>query len=276
MAPHLVSRKLVAASLRRYREDLGFSIDDAAQILKCDRSKISRIETGDRGIRTLDLETLLGEYGADDDAVDLLARLANPRGAWRQYADVLPAAVINTMALESCAVSILAYEAGKVPTLVQTPEYAQAIAQADPASTDDAVMLAGEVAEFHQRSVLGRPDVQVRLIVGEAALRKRPRAAVMYHQLCRITQPEGISDLRIVPLILDYDPAPWAGSITLLEFGGIGHLPDVACVGGPRGPVALTDPDDVASCRAALTRLEGFALSRPEQAQLLDKLTSRQ
>lgn len=80
MAPHLVCRQLVAASLRTYREDLGFSIDDAAQILKCDRSKISRIETGDRGIRTLDLEILLGEYGADDDAVGLLARLANPRG----------------------------------------------------------------------------------------------------------------------------------------------------------------------------------------------------
>lgn len=180
------------------------------------------------------------------------------------------------MALESCAVSVLAYEAGKVPELVQTPEYAQAIAQADPASTDDAIMVAGEVAEFRQQSVLERPGVQVRLIVGEAALRKRPRAAVMYQQLCRITQAKGISDLRVVPLILDYDPAPWAGSITLLEFGGIAHLPDVACVGGPRGPVVLTNADDVGSCRIALARLQGFALSGPDQARLLDKLTSRQ
>lgn len=273
--PNLVSRQLVAASLRTYREELRFSLDDAAQFLKCDRSKISRIETGDRGIKLAELETLLGEYGADDDALALLGRLADPKGAWRQYADVLPAATISAMALESCATSVIAYEAAQVPVWLQTLDYAQAIAETDPASTDDAIIVAGEVAEFRQQSVLGRDNVLVRLIVGEAALRKRPRAAAMYQQLCKLTQmPKGVHELRIVPLLIDYDPAPWAGSMTLLEFGGIGHLPDVVFLGGPRGPVVLTDEEDVAVCRTVLTRLHGLALTAPDQARLLDQLTS--
>ena len=39
-------RLLIGAALRRYREDLGFILEDAARVLECDRSKISRIETG--------------------------------------------------------------------------------------------------------------------------------------------------------------------------------------------------------------------------------------
>jgi transcriptional regulator with XRE-family HTH domain len=48
-------RLLIGAALRRYREDLGFVLEDAARVLECDRSKISRIETGQRGIRPKEL-----------------------------------------------------------------------------------------------------------------------------------------------------------------------------------------------------------------------------
>jgi hypothetical protein len=34
-------RLLIGAALRRYREDLGFVLEDAARVLECDRSKIS-------------------------------------------------------------------------------------------------------------------------------------------------------------------------------------------------------------------------------------------
>jgi hypothetical protein len=37
-------------ALRRYRENLGLLLEDAAEVLDCDRSKISRIEAGSRGI----------------------------------------------------------------------------------------------------------------------------------------------------------------------------------------------------------------------------------
>jgi predicted transcriptional regulator len=47
----LVRRRLVGDALRRCRENVGYGLTDAADVLECDRSKISRIETGLRGIR---------------------------------------------------------------------------------------------------------------------------------------------------------------------------------------------------------------------------------
>ena len=63
-------------------------------MLECDRSKISRIETGERGIRAKELRELLAEYGVAGEQQAVLELLADPRGAFgwhRDYAGVLPA-----------------------------------------------------------------------------------------------------------------------------------------------------------------------------------------
>ena len=39
-------QRLIGATLRRYREDAGCDLQDAARTLGCDRSKVSRIEAG--------------------------------------------------------------------------------------------------------------------------------------------------------------------------------------------------------------------------------------
>jgi transcriptional regulator with XRE-family HTH domain len=85
--------KVAGAALRRYREAIGYQLEDAARVLDCDRSKISRIETGIRGIRPLELRILLEEYGVDardlDDLIAITGRRTG-RGWWDEYADVLP------------------------------------------------------------------------------------------------------------------------------------------------------------------------------------------
>ena len=85
-----VRRRLVGGALRRYRENLGYTLDDAARILECDRSKISRIETGQRGIRGKELRELLAEYGIGDEQQKILTALADPRGALRLAAANTP------------------------------------------------------------------------------------------------------------------------------------------------------------------------------------------
>src|SRR5260370_15323317 len=67
-----VRRRLLGAALRRFREVAGYTLEDAARILECDRSKISRIETGQRGIRPKELRELLDEYGVEPDRRDAL------------------------------------------------------------------------------------------------------------------------------------------------------------------------------------------------------------
>ena len=43
-------QRLVGWYLRDYRESAGYDLAEAARVLGCNRSKISRIETGQRGI----------------------------------------------------------------------------------------------------------------------------------------------------------------------------------------------------------------------------------
>jgi hypothetical protein len=56
-----------------------------ARVLEGDRSKISRIETGQRGIRGKELRELLAEYGIDDQQQAILATMTDPRGARGWY-----------------------------------------------------------------------------------------------------------------------------------------------------------------------------------------------
>ena len=87
-----VRRRLLGTALRGYRETLGFNLDEAALILACDRSKISRIETGERGIRTEELRELLTEYrvpAAEQEALLAVAHRGRESGWWLGYRDVL-------------------------------------------------------------------------------------------------------------------------------------------------------------------------------------------
>ena len=132
-----VRRRLVGGALRRYRENVGYALEDAARVLECDRSKISRIETGQRGIRPKELRELLTEYGVPDSEQTALAAIASrgQRGWWHPYADILSEAYLDYLIMESAADEIMVYEAQLVPDLLQTDDYARAIAAAEPGYT---------------------------------------------------------------------------------------------------------------------------------------------
>jgi transcriptional regulator with XRE-family HTH domain len=127
-------QRLIGSSLRRYRESLGYDLGVAAQILECDPSKISRIETGQRGIRPKELRELLTEYGVDAATQDTLAAIARPGEDarwWREYIPVLSAGRLDYLAAESAASTIMAYAPVQIPELLHTPDYARAVASAD-------------------------------------------------------------------------------------------------------------------------------------------------
>src|ERR1700678_710649 len=93
-----VRRRLVGTALRRYRENVGYALDDAAKVLECDRSKISRVETGQRGIRPKELRELLTDYGvpeSDQAALVAIASRGGQRGWWHPYAGSFSAAYLD-------------------------------------------------------------------------------------------------------------------------------------------------------------------------------------
>ena len=271
-----VRRRLVGRELRRYREGLGLTLEDAARALECDRSKVSRIETGERGIRGKELRELLADYGVTGEELAILTLLADPRGAFgwhRDYADVLPGAWLDYLALETAATGIAAYEAQQVPGLLQTHEYARALAEADPSLPDDAAReRAAEAVIARQRAILGEGQPDVRLIIGQAALHQEVGSVeVMDEQLevlARMAADSGRVTVQILPFESGAHAAAGDGSLSVLRFAeapglGLVHL------GGIGGGVCLEGREQLEAYAQAFDQLRAYALSPAQSALLL-------
>ena len=278
-----VRRRLLGAALRRYRENLGFGLDEAAQILECDRSKISRIETGQRGIRAKELRELLTEYGVPDDeqaALLAVAHRGRQHGWWQDYPGVLSDAGQDYVIMEAAAEEILTYEAHQVPDLLQTREYARALADADPACTEEEQRAqAVEVKLIRQRVVLAERSPRLEFVIAEAALHQVVGGTrVMRPQLARLaslaggagstgsTGSSGLS-LQVLPFAAGAYAAG-VGSMAILRFSdtpGLGVIHLAALSGG----VSLEDRDDLARYVRAFAQLRAAALSPAASARLL-------
>jgi transcriptional regulator with XRE-family HTH domain len=278
-----VRRRLLGAALRRYRENLGFGLDEAAQILECDRSKISRIETGQRGIRAKELRELLTEYGVPDDeqaALLAVAHRGRQHGWWQDYPGVLSDAGQDYVIMEAAAEEILTYEAHQVPDLLQTREYARALADADPACTEEEQRAqAVEVKLIRQRVVLAERSPRLEFVIAEAALHQVVGGTrVMRPQLARLASLAGGAggaggtgspslSLQVLPFAAGVYAAS-VGSMAILRFSdtpGLGVIHLAALSGG----VSLEDRDDLARYVRAFAQLRAAALSPAASARLL-------
>lgn len=270
-----VRRRLVGSALRRYRQNLGYALDDAARILECDRSKISRIETGQRGIRGKELRELLTEYGVSDEQQEILVALTarrDPSGWHHTYADVLPGAWQDYLILETFATRISAYEPQRIPALLQTPAYARELADADPALADrDARERAVTAVLARQKTILGERKPDIKLIIGEAALRQEVGGPeVMEGQLGLLAGISGDSatvTVQILPFSSGEHAAAGTGSLAMLGFDQVPGL-GVVHLGGASGGVCLESQADLAIHARVFDQLRAFALS-PAQSALL-------
>jgi transcriptional regulator with XRE-family HTH domain len=271
-----VRRRLVGGALRRYRENLGYTLDDAARILECDRSKISRIETGQRGIRGKELRELLAEYDISDEQQKILAAMANPRGALGrhlEYADALPGAWQDYLILETAATRIWAYEPQRIPALLQTPAYARELAEADPGLADsDARDRAVAAVLARQQAILGERKPDIHVIIGEAALRQEVGGPdVMEGQLgllAGISGDSGAVTVQILPFSSGAHAAAGVGSLAMLQFDEVPGL-GIVHLGGASGGVCLESQADLAVHARVFEQLRAYALSPAQSALLL-------
>ena len=263
-------------ALRQYREQLGYNLEDAARLLECDRSKISRIETGQRGIRPKELRELLSDhYRVPWEQQVLLVELADPRGAfgwYRDYADVLPGAQRDYVIMEAAASKISVFEAQRVPGLLQTPSYARALAETDPFLTDDAARdRAVEALAARQAAVLGEQRPEVHLVIGQAALHQQVGSPQVMNEQLRMLAWEaadsGTVTVQVLPFESGAHAAAGEGTVEIVQFTGAPGQ-GLVHVGGVAGGTCLEGHDDLAAYAGAFDQLRAFALS-PAQSTLL-------
>jgi transcriptional regulator with XRE-family HTH domain len=272
--------RVAGAALRRYREAIGYQLEDAARVLDCDRSKISRIETGLRGIRPLELRRLLEEYGVDARDLDDLIALTGHRtgrGWWDEYADVLPADMRDYLAMEAVASRLLVYEPQRIPALLQTQAYALDLASADPGLTDGSRNRAAEVVLIRQQAVLDQGRLEITAVLGEAALHQQVGDAetmnAQLDQLAAFAEDLPQVTVQVLPLSHGAHAAIGVGPLAVLELAG-GQSLGVVHLGGLSGGVYLQDPAAVADHDRLFRHLRATALRSGESAQLIRSIAA--
>ena len=273
-------RRLVGTALRRYRENVGYALEDAAQVLECDRSKISRIETGQRGIRPKELRELLTEYGVpggEQLALLAIAGRGGRRGWWDHYTHVLSEAYLDYVIMESAASEIMVYEAQLVPDLLQTDGYAAALARAEPGLTaeqrEDTV---AAKAMRRQAIVTGSPSgPRLTVVLGEGALHQAVGGpdvlAAQIRHLIELSTGVPAITIQVLPFSAGAHAAVGSGSLAILRFPDAPSL-GVVYLEALSGGVYLESQDDVARYIRAFALLRASALSAADSVSLLGDL----
>jgi transcriptional regulator with XRE-family HTH domain len=273
-----VRRRLIGAALRRFRERAGFTLEDAANILECDRSKISRIETGQRSVRPKELRELLDEYGADEarrDALVSIARQARQSGWWQSYSHVLSDAYQDFISLEASASAVWIYEAQLIPGLLQTEDYAQAIARASLVGESQEERDQFVQARLTRQQVLTRTNpLQFWAVLSEGALRQmvggREVMQAQLRHLIEIGSNQPNVNLQVLPFSAGAHAAT-SGPFAIMKFP---EAPDLGVVylEGQTGGIYLESADEVARYTLVSEHLRASALSTSATTRLIDEV----
>lgn len=269
-------RRMLGAELRKSREGLGLTVDQAAERLGWHQSKVSRVETGRSGVRANEVGTLLDAYEINDpqtrEALATLAREGKRRVWWAPYSDVITHRYASFIAFEAEAASVRSFQTTLVHGLLQTPEYARAVTNAlQPGTPQDEIDALVNVRLARQNATLRRADpLKVWAIMDEAVLRREIGGAeVMTKQLRHLR--EASEEPNITVQVLPYQAGAHAGlhgSFTILEFPIRSDL-DVVYADSLTSNLYLERDEDLALYSEAFDRLRAAALDVAPSRELI-------
>ncbi|MFD0594806.1 helix-turn-helix domain-containing protein [Catellatospora coxensis] len=271
MSPTAIRRR-VGYRLRELRGKAGLTTIEAAAVIRGSDAKISRLERGLTPLRPGDVQLLLDRYGGVDPSErDLLVQLAGEsgrRGWWQAYE--LPEWFNLYIGLESAASSISNFETLLVPGLLQTADYTRALVrQAQPTATAERVDRVVDARLKRQARLTGDEPLQLRAIIGEAALHCVVGTAdvmrAQFAHLARMSKSPNI-ELRLVPFS---SPAyaPYGRPVVILDFPEPDD-PGLVYFDHLGKGVYVEDEAQIATHRQSFEMLVGGALSVEESARL--------
>lgn len=271
-----VRRRELGALLRAMRTEAGMTVEQVAEALLVSSSKVSRLETGHRGASARDIRDLSGLYGVTDPALrkhlDTLAREGRGQAWWQPYD--LPYATY--VGLEAEAATISDFESGVIPGLLQTPDYARAVHEANMPRLSPAVIEQRIEVRRTRQTILTRDDEppQLRAIADEAVLHRVVGGpAVMADQLDHVIQECDRPNVtvQVIPYAAGAHPA-LDSTFILLEFAP--PVSGVVYVDGLVGQVYLERLQDVERYTQIFERLLTFSLGEQASIDLMAKLSA--
>jgi transcriptional regulator with XRE-family HTH domain len=271
-----IRRRELGAMLRALRQEQGLTVDQVAERLLCSPSKVSRMETGQRGATLRDVRDLAKIYGLTDQAkVDNLmglARAGREHGWWQSY----NLDFATYVGLEEAAVSLSFYMPMLIPGLLQTPGYVRALHEADMQNyTPERVEAAVEVRLKRQQILTRNPPLQLSVVLDEAVLHRVVGGPVaMGEQLDRLIETGKLTNvtINVIPFTVGAHPA-MDSLFEILDFGDT--APQVVYVEGLMGYIYLDRAQDISRYAQVFDHLRSLALTSEESAVLIAKIRAQ-
>ncbi|MFG3258370.1 helix-turn-helix domain-containing protein [Streptomyces sp. NPDC048172] len=270
-------RIVLGAKLRRLRQDLEISREDAGKAIRGSHAKITRLERGQVGSKERDLADLLTLYRVldRDERAEYfaLAQQANSPGWWHQYSDVLEDWFELHIGLEDAASMIRSYEVQFIPGLLQTEEYAYAVSRLGYPNTAPRRISRLVRLRMERQRLLTRAEApKLWAVVDEAALR-RPFGGrdVMRGQIEHLLKMVDLPNVTLQVAPFTVTAAAAGSSLTILRFGDP-DLPDKVYLEHLTSAVYLDKQTDVDQYTLIMNRLSAEAYQPDETVRFLQGL----
>lgn len=274
-------RRELGTLLRKLRNEKGLTVDQVAERLLCSPSKVSRMETGQRGATLRDVRDLCQLYDVTDsaerDRLMALAREGRQQGWWQSYD--LPYSTY--VGLEAEAVSVRDYDSAVVPGPLQTADYVRALHEAAipqrsvPELTPDIIDQRIEERLRRQKLLIRKDPAPLRfwVILDEAALHRVVGSAeVMKAQLLQLVEMSKLPNVNIQVIPYDVGAHPALDStFNILDFDG--PAPSIVYVEGLVGRIYLERPEDLDRYSRVFRVLSQMALSSEQSVELISKVS---
>ncbi|WP_431891570.1 helix-turn-helix domain-containing protein [Micromonospora haikouensis] len=258
--------------LRRGRRLKGASV---AVQLGWQPSKLSRIETGQQGVRVEEVAALLAVYGVVGEERERLLAMAErsrDKGWWETHGTGLTAWSRTFNLFEAEATRVVSWQPLLVPGLLQLPEYTIALMKGcDVGAAEVETRVAARLA---RQAILARDDPpELHMIIDETVLR-RPLGGhqLMTRQLrhlIELSERPNLS-LQVVPLACGGHTG-LDGGFVLFDFH---RHPSVVHLEHKISGVFLEEPDQVAVFRRAADALAAIALSPADSKDIVARIAA--
>jgi transcriptional regulator with XRE-family HTH domain len=258
--------------LRALRIEQGLTLEQVAEHLLCTPSKISRMETGQRGITSRDVRDLCDLYGIGDpverDRLMMLAEEGRQQAWWATY-DLDYGRFVG---LEAAALSMRCYQSSVVPGLLQTADYARAgHERAIPKFEPDEIEIKIEAKLSRQRLLTEGDPTSFSAVLDEAVLhRVTGGPQVMRAQLNRLIEAANLPNvtIQVIPFAVGAHPAA-ESNFVILELPA---TPGMVYVEGLAGQFYLDMPKDFERYQTVFERLRSLALSPRDTVDMLVRM----
>jgi transcriptional regulator with XRE-family HTH domain len=269
-----VRQRRVSAELRALRVAKGLTCQQVADALDWSISKVSRMETGVRGLFPDDVAAMLGYLEAPAKLRDELLTLVREgeKLNWIQIGSGLPKHWKNLIRMENEATAIYNYEPLCVPGLLQTGDYARAVIAAGNRDLAEGAVDQLVRTRMGRQALLSRLEAPMLTVMMDEMVLRRPvggpgcMLGQLQHLVNVASRPR--VEIRVVPFAVGANPG-LEGPMMIMEFDA---QPTLVHVEIRSASGFLEEPTELRSAKVAWRGLLSMALSPEDSVRLIAEI----